>query len=576
MDNDENPNPSGSRHQFSFSLERDPIPKDPPSNSQRYITQDDIKRMDEIAQNLSKHCCSFLESTVCSTNGCPKYMDKAFFNSTLKNDAKFLHEKLNTAMGYLEIPPASHNSLPTITSLNDLSRGYLKLILSGNGNFEDFISKLKKYHSALRCNVVWRQNTVAYRCHTCGLNSCMSLCAQCFEEADHEGHDYSRFFSTVGGCCDCGNPDVMNPKGFCPRHCEGAPKKSDNIPPHSLALLKTVIAKLISRTLVCLRRWCIFQDKVEEYYRNREPGFVGISITTNDILNRGILPIINFITEISDAGSAVTDILIEFLLDKNFYHELCRKQIASGLFDEDDVEAPDWRLLPDLKQDIDSLKSLPLVRNLRTQASQLHPLTIECVLDELILYLIRIAFPQELIDMLLNLLYDTKYKEHFAKKFFSYYPYITAMVAQLLRELPPASREGGKVAERIVHISVQICSGSNICSWLQKEINIVQCVLRSAIMMSVYKSRPLQINHSPERFYSSTPGDYILRFSSEYLNVAIEENPFYEKNADLFVLTDTQNLLVHQPIAKTIFDSETLIEMYMRHIELFQGYVFSI
>uniref|UniRef100_A0A914YR71 E3 ubiquitin-protein ligase n=1 Tax=Panagrolaimus superbus TaxID=310955 RepID=A0A914YR71_9BILA len=572
MNDDENPNPSGSRHQFSFSLERDPIVKDPPSNSQRYITQEDIKKMDEIAQNLSKHGCSFLESTVCSVNGCPKDMDKNVFNETLRNEAKFLHEKLNTAMGYLEIPATSHNSLPNITSLNDLSRGYLKLILSGNGNFEDFINKLKKYHSAVRCNVVWRQNTVAYRCHTCGLNSCMSLCAQCFEEADHEGHDYSRFFSTVGGCCDCGNCDVMNPKGFCPRHCEGATKQSDNIPPHSLALLKTIIAKLISRTLVCLRRWCIFREKVEEFYKIREPGFIGISVTTNDILNRGILPIINFITELSDAGSAVTDILIEFFLDKNFYHELCRKQITSGIFDDEDVEAPDWRLQPDLKQDIDSLKNLQLLRNMIPRTAFLHSLTIECVLDELILYLIRIAFPQELIDMLLNLLYDTKYKEHFAKKFFSYYPYITAMVAQLLTELPSASREGGKVAERIVHISVQICSGSNICSWLQKEIDIIQCVLRSAIMMSVYKARPLQIDHSPERFFSTLPSDILSRYTSEWIVVSIEKNPFYEKNADLFVLTDTQNLLVHQPIAKTIFISETLVEMYIRHIELFQGF----
>uniref|UniRef100_A0AC34GT70 E3 ubiquitin-protein ligase n=1 Tax=Panagrolaimus sp. ES5 TaxID=591445 RepID=A0AC34GT70_9BILA len=510
MNEDENPNPSGSRHQFSFSLERDPIAKDPPSNSQRYITPDDIKKMDEIAQNLSKHGCSFLESTVCSVNGCPKDMDINVFNATLKNDAKFLHEKLKTAMGYLEIPATSHNSLPTITSLNDLSRGYLKLILSGNGTFEDFINKLKKYHSAVRCNVVWRQNTVAYRCHTCGLNSCMSLCAQCFEEADHEGHDYSRFFST-----------------------------------------------------------CIFRQKVEDYYKTREPGFVGISVTTNDILNRGILPIINFITEISDAGSAVTDILIEFLLDKNFYHELCRKEITS---DVEEIEAPDWRLLPELKKDIDSLTNLRLIRSIIPRTSLLHPLTIDCVLDELILYLIRIAFPQELIDMLLNLLYDTRYKEHFAKKFFSYYPYITAMVAQLLYELPPASREGGKVAERIVHISVQICSGSNICSWLQKEIDIIQCVLRSAIMMSVYKSRPAQLNHSPERFFSTGPADIISRYTSEWLIVAIEDNPFYEKNADLFVLTDTQNLLVHQPIAKTIFSSETLVEMYIRHIELFQGF----
>lgn len=47
----------------------------------------------------------------------------------------------------------------------------------------------------------------------------MSLCAECFNNADHEGHDYNRFFSQAGGACDCGNADVLREAGcvFCGR-----------------------------------------------------------------------------------------------------------------------------------------------------------------------------------------------------------------------------------------------------------------------------------------------------------------------------------------------------------------------
>lgn len=41
----------------------------------------------------------------------------------------------------------------------------------------------------------------------------MSLCAQCFEAGNHEGHDFSRFFSQAGGACDCGNMDVLSQAG---------------------------------------------------------------------------------------------------------------------------------------------------------------------------------------------------------------------------------------------------------------------------------------------------------------------------------------------------------------------------
>lgn len=42
----------------------------------------------------------------------------------------------------------------------------------------------------------------------------MSLCADCFLNGDHEGHDYNRFFSLAGGACDCGNDDVLDTKGL--------------------------------------------------------------------------------------------------------------------------------------------------------------------------------------------------------------------------------------------------------------------------------------------------------------------------------------------------------------------------
>ncbi len=46
---------------------------------------------------------------------------------------------------------------------------------------------------------------------------CMSLCAECFHNGNHEeeGHDYNMFKSQAGGACDCGDASVMRKSGFC-------------------------------------------------------------------------------------------------------------------------------------------------------------------------------------------------------------------------------------------------------------------------------------------------------------------------------------------------------------------------
>lgn len=73
---------------------------------------------------------------------------------------------------------------------------------------------VKKYNNATTCGLVWTAQFVAYRCRTCGISPCMSLCADCFLKGQHEGHDFNMFRSQAGGACDCGDTSVMRSSGY--------------------------------------------------------------------------------------------------------------------------------------------------------------------------------------------------------------------------------------------------------------------------------------------------------------------------------------------------------------------------
>ena len=73
---------------------------------------------------------------------------------------------------------------------------------------------VRQYDNATVCGLVWTANFVAYRCRTCAVSPCMSLCADCFQAGNHTGHDYNMFRSQAGGACDCGDVNVMNTEGW--------------------------------------------------------------------------------------------------------------------------------------------------------------------------------------------------------------------------------------------------------------------------------------------------------------------------------------------------------------------------
>jgi E3 ubiquitin-protein ligase UBR3 len=107
---------------------------------------------------------------------------------------------------------------------------WLQFLLAGGDSFEDFAAKFNTYDEAITCGFVWTSNFVAYRCRTCGVSPCMSLCAECFHMGDHEGHDFNMFRSQAGGACDCGDVSVMKKEGFCTRHGPDHVRHASKIP----------------------------------------------------------------------------------------------------------------------------------------------------------------------------------------------------------------------------------------------------------------------------------------------------------------------------------------------------------
>ncbi|XP_062095624.1 E3 ubiquitin-protein ligase PRT6 [Humulus lupulus] len=67
------------------------------------------------------------------------------------------------------------------------------------------------------CGSIWGQNDIAYRCKTCEHDPTCAICVPCFQNGNHEDHDYSVIY-TGGGCCDCGDVTAWKREGFCSKH----------------------------------------------------------------------------------------------------------------------------------------------------------------------------------------------------------------------------------------------------------------------------------------------------------------------------------------------------------------------
>ena len=86
-----------------------------------------------------------------------------------------------------------------------------------NNQFETFLSELQQPTNQVCAKKLI--NVGAWSCRDCEKDSSCIICMECYEKSKekHIGHKI-KYKTKVSGCCDCGDPDAWDPKGFCSEH----------------------------------------------------------------------------------------------------------------------------------------------------------------------------------------------------------------------------------------------------------------------------------------------------------------------------------------------------------------------
>jgi hypothetical protein len=91
-------------------------------------------------------------------------------------------------------------------------------LLYGTVDYKMTVKKLAAgFKSMGVCAKPLKAGDVAWKCEDCEKDKTCIICQECFDKGDHKGHRVW-LKTNVGGCCDCGDPDGWEEKGFCSDH----------------------------------------------------------------------------------------------------------------------------------------------------------------------------------------------------------------------------------------------------------------------------------------------------------------------------------------------------------------------
>ncbi|XP_066542186.1 E3 ubiquitin-protein ligase ubr3 isoform X1 [Hoplias malabaricus] len=457
---------------------------------------------------------------------------------------------------------------------------WCKYLLAGGDGFDEFCRTVRSYDNATLCGLVWTANFVAYRCRTCGISPCMSLCAECFNNGDHTGHDFNMFRSQAGGACDCGDSNVMRESGFCRRH---RLKTGENVPsvPHDLLLMSEMV----------LPRFII---SIIQYLRDgyTEPE----SATDRDLQKvlQQLEPQISFLEDLTKMGGAMRTVLTKILTNQQTFKELSMGQEenvyakrnyekylsalkSSGLVSVEEKSstaaattgtadlpagAGALNLLgataaasPDeenKEEDQDAGQCVGQRKRVKLSSSTKDPsimdtLKHKCFLEELLFWTIKYEFPQKMVTFLLNMLPDQDYKITFTKTFVQHYAFIMKTLMK--------SHESDTMSNRIVHISVQLFSNEELARHVTEECQLLDIMVTVLLYMmeSCLIKSELQDDEN-NRHVVVNCGEALLK-----------NNTYWP------LVSDFINILSHQSVAKRFLEDHSLLMLWMSFVSFFQG-----
>ncbi|KAI4575052.1 hypothetical protein MJG53_002984 [Ovis ammon polii x Ovis aries] len=457
---------------------------------------------------------------------------------------------------------------------------WCKCLLAGGGGYDEFCAAVRAYDPAALCGLVWTANFVAYRCRTCGISPCMSLCAECFHQGDHTGHDFNMFRSQAGGACDCGDSNVMRESGFCKRH---QIKSSSNIPcvPKDLLMMSEFV---LPRFIFCLIQY------LREGY-NEPAADVPSEKDLNKVLQL-LEPQISFLEDLTKMGGAMRSVLTQVLTNQQNYKDLtsglgenaCARKShekylialkSSGLTYPEDklvygIQEPSAGASTlavqgfasaagtlgqldssdeedqDGSQGLGKRKRVKLSSNTKDQ-SIMDVLKHKSFLEELLFWTIKYEFPQKMVTFLLNMLPDQEYKVAFTKTFVQHYAFIMKTLKK--------SHESDTMSNRIVHISVQLFSNEELARQVTEECQLLDIM----VTVLLYMMESCLIKSE-------------LQDEENSLHVVVNCGEALLKNNTYWPLvSDFINILSHQSVAKRFLEDHGLLVTWMNFVSFFQG-----
>uniref|UniRef100_A0A8C3ATV7 E3 ubiquitin-protein ligase n=1 Tax=Cyclopterus lumpus TaxID=8103 RepID=A0A8C3ATV7_CYCLU len=427
---------------------------------------------------------------------------------------------------------------------------WCKCLIAGGEGFEEFCKTVRSYDNATLCGLVWTANFVAYRCRTCGISPCMSLCAECFNNGDHTGHDFNMFRSQAGGACDCGDGNVMRESGFCRRHRLRTGENVPSIPRDLLLMSEMVLPHFIL---------CIIQ-----YLRD---GYIEADTSTERDLQKVLQqlePQISFLEELTKMGGAMRTVLTKILTNQQTFKELSMGQeenlyakknydkYLSALQNSGLVSVEEKVQGATADEDQDAGQSVGQRKRVKLSSSTKDPCIIEslkhkCFLEELLFWTIKYEFPQKMVTFLLNMLPDQDYKITFTKTFVQHYAFIMKTLMK--------SHESDTMSNRIVHISVQLFSNEELARHVTEECQLLDIMV--TVLLYMMESCLIKSELQDEE-----NSRHVVVNCSEAL---LKNNTYWP------LVSDFINILSHQSVAKKFLEDHSLLMLWMSFVSFFQG-----
>ncbi|XP_002067371.3 E3 ubiquitin-protein ligase Ubr3 [Drosophila willistoni] len=401
---------------------------------------------------------------------------------------------------------------------------WIRWLIAGGRTPQEFVKIVRSYDNHAKCGLVWVPHVVAYRCRTCGISPCMSICRDCFKKGNHTNHDFNMFLSQAGGACDCGDTSVMKAEGFCSDHGINNRVNRDPVPNNLLAVAEAIMPKLLFRLL--------------QHFREHSD----TSLQAHAMASYSCEEFANMLIHLNNMGEIMRKVMTRTLINPEVYAYFMETPCQ---------DTPNGRFLKANREKYeDAVNRFPNpeppdeYRDLPALGEKLVHTTL---LEEFIFWTFKFEFPQTLVCCLLNMLPDQDYKEHLTRTFVMHYSRIPSVLEM--------SRDPDTLSNRVVHMSVQLFSNESLALKMVNELSLLHVMIISLKLMMSKILIQNTLHDSTKNFH----------FVIDCTRQVMKDHCYWP------LVSDFNNVLSHESVALVFLRDDNLIDMWFQFLQMLQG-----